>query len=356
MKTYAVIMAGGSGKRLWPLSSPKRPKQFIRVTAGESLLMNTIRRMEAVADPADILIVGSEKHREALIEQTDGVLPDGNILFEPMGRNTTACIALAGLFIERRAPGVMCIVPADHYIKDVSAFQAVLRRCVDAAKVSDSIVTLGIAPDRPATEYGYIRYDGARPRFQGGFHAERFFEKPDAARAREYIAGGNYVWNGGIFVAKSRVMLDKIRTHMPELYRGCEVALDKMIKGDSEGFAMAYDALESISIDYSVMEKSDDLIVFPADCGWNDIGSFESLGNILPADSSENSALADRFVAIDSKNCTAFTGKKLVAFVGVEDLVAVETRDVLLLIKKGDSKRIGEVLREIPDLNIEEME
>lgn len=335
---YAVIMAGGAGTRFWPASRTLRPKQLLPLAGNEDepLLAATVRRILPMCPP-DRVVVATGRH---LVEATREVLPDvpaANFLAEPVARNTAPCIGWAAATIRRREPdATVMVLPADHHVADEASFRAVLARAVAAAE-SGGIATVGITPTRAETGYGYIETgDALAPDV---FRVERFIEKPDRARAERYAASGKHLWNSGMFFFRARAMIDAIRKHLPELAVGLD-RLDRAAEHGDEARVLgdAFAAMPSISIDHGVMEKADRLAVVPGSFGWSDVGSWHSAWELSPKDADGNAA-PEGAVLVDARgNLVADLRKdargRVVALVGVRDLVVVETDDALLVIPR----------------------
>ena len=315
-----VILSGGAGTRLWPLSRAGRPKQLLDLTGGGSMLALTAAR---VADPALYsapAIVAGEDQAEAVSAE----LPGARLLLEPCSRNTAPAIALAAL--EAAPDDLLLVLPSDHLVRDPAGFNAAVRRAAPFAR-EGWIVTFGMKAERPETGYGYVERGAALG--EGVFAAERFVEKPDAATAAGFVAGGRHDWNGGIFLMRSGTYLDALERHAPEILACVR-----------EGrFAEA----PALSIDYAVMEKAGKVAVAPVDIGWSDIGSFEALRDSAERDSDGN-ALAGDVLAIDVHGCLIRSDGPLVAALGVEDLVIVATEGAVLVAPRAQSQRVKEIV------------
>lgn len=349
MKTFGVIMAGGGGTRFWPLSRHTRPKQLLNLTGRDTMIGETIARVSTVADPKDIYIVTNVDQVSGMQEAVGERIAPDHILTEPVARNTAACIGYAAETIVRKyGDGVMCIFPSDHYIRDEKAFTAVLQQAVQVAQQKNCLVTLGITPTFPSTGYGYIRMDsrdGAEP----AHHVLEFKEKPDLATAGAYVASGEYAWNSGMFVWKASVILEHMKRLLPDVYR-CVEEIGEALDTDhaQKTIETVYPAIPSISIDYGILEKSDDVMCISADMGWNDVGSWDNMEVLHPEDADGNVFVGDH-EAVDTTNTVTYSGKRLIATVGVDNLIVVETEDAILVCAKDraqDVKKVVEKLKE----------
>jgi mannose-1-phosphate guanylyltransferase len=350
---FAVIMAGGSGTRFWPASRAHLPKQFLAITGDRTMLEETLERAERFAPPDRISIVVGRVHADLTYQILSGKRVE--ILVEPRGRNTAACVGLAALHAKRIAEDEpMIVLPADHYISDVESFTQTIRAAADVAR-DGAIITLGVTPERPETGYGYI-HTGAevgKHLGQSYFSVRRFVEKPDYQTALGYLSSGDYLWNGGIFVFTARTILEEIKACMPELHEGL-MEIERAINTPDYDAAVerVYDRIESISIDYGVMEKtSKPIYVFKADFGWSDVGSWQALYELRHAecDHQGNLSLGDSMVIDAKRNMVFSTTDRKVALLGVEDLVVVDTPDAVMvarLDRSQDVKRFADQYRE----------
>lgn len=337
-RAYTIVMAGGSGTRFWPLSRGDRPKQLLPLAGGdESLLAATVRRAAAVTGADDVWIVTSERLREATAAAVPEV-PPAQILAEPIGRNTAPCIGWAASRIARRDPDAVCVVlPADHHIGDEATYRETLQLAIDAA-THGGIVTVGIRPSHPETGYGYIEM--GEPIGGGAHRARRFVEKPNRQRAEQLLASGGYLWNSGMFFFRAGVMLDAIREHLPGLGRALDAFLARPEHEEGALVEATYASLPSVSIDHGVMEKVADVAVVPADFGWSDLGSFASAWELADKDADENVGPEDA-ITIGATGCyVRAPAGKLVALVGVTDLVVIDTEDALLVVPRSRAQEV----------------
>ncbi len=340
---HAVILAGGSGSRLWPLSRQHLPKQFLVLDGEASLLQTTINRLSPTIDKKNVLIVTQESHAKG--EAYHALLPYQS-LYEPIGRNTAPAIALAAAYLMvGGGDPVMVVLPADHIIKDEERFRAHLDIAIQAAQ-SGKLVTFGIQPTRPDTGFGYIKaHQSADPQVH---RVERFTEKPDSATAEGFLREGGYYWNSGMFVWRASVILAEIQRYLPAVHQVVQTILAE--NGAGATFQQAvekhFSAMPSISIDYGVLEKSDRVSLIPCDIGWNDVGSWQAVHEISSKDEKGN-ALQGNVIAVDCRNSLVRAEKRLVAAIGIEDLCVIETADAVLISKSDQTQRVREVVDEL---------
>ena len=332
---HPVVLSGGSGTRLWPLSRQDRPKQFLALMGERSLYQETVLRALGLPGVQAPITVCSDAHRFTVGEQLQAIdVASGGILLEPVARNTAPAIALAALHAQARDPdAILLVMPADHLIEDEAAFRAAVEHAVELAE-KDWLVAFGITPDYAETGYGYIRR--GEPLGDDGFRIERFVEKPGRATAEQYLADGGYSWNSGMFLFHARRYLEELGIHAPAIlqaaqkaYAGAGADLD-FIRVDADAFA----ASPSDSIDYAVMEKTDRAAVVPVSCGWSDIGSWSSLWSVAERDEADNRTEGD-VIAVDTRGSFVRAAEhRLVATVGVDDLVIIDTPDATLVARK----------------------
>jgi mannose-1-phosphate guanylyltransferase len=341
--TFGVIMAGGAGTRFWPLSRASRPKQLLPLSGSDnSLLRETQRRISSLIAPERTFVVCSQ----ALAEQTRAELPElppENILAEPIGRNTAPCVGWATSVIARIDPeAVVVVLPADHHIANERAYLQVLETAIEAARNGD-MVTVGIKPTRPETGYGYVELgEELAPQVH---RARRFVEKPDEQRAQQFLAAGRFLWNSGMFFFRADTMLAAVRQHLPGLGDALGKYDEAAKRGDEQQLVRdTYASLPDISIDHGVMEKASRVAVVPGDFGWSDVGSWTSAWELAPHDAAEN-ALFGQVIAVDTQGSYVRAPEgKLVAVLGLEDIVVVDTEDALLVMPRSRAQDVRTVV------------
>lgn len=335
-----VLLSGGSGTRLWPLSREAYPKQFLPLAGDDTMVQATWRRVEALADLAPI-VVANEEHRFLVAEQLRQVgAPVPAILLEPVGRNTAPAIAAAALqAMAGGADPLLLVLPSDHVVRDVAGFQRAVREASSAAEAG-ALVTFGIVPDAPETGFGYIQAEAG----DGLRQVLRFVEKPDAATARSYLDAGGYYWNSGMFLFRASRYLEELARFRPDIVDAVRAA-HATARHDGDFVRLdkgAFSACPSDSIDYAVMEKTADAMVLPVDIGWNDVGSWSALWDVAERDADGNAHHGD-VIAVDSRNSYAYA-QRLVALVGLDDIVVVETDDAVLVARKDKVQEVKQVV------------
>ena len=330
LKLTPVVLSGGAGTRLWPLSRELYPKQLLPLTGEHTMLQETVLRLEGLAVTAPV-VVCNDAHRFVVAEQLRAIhAPARSIVLEPAGRNTAPAIALAALAAigTGASDALLLVLPADHVIRDVSAFQVAVQTAATAAR-SGKLVTFGVVPHSPETGYGYIERGEADG---DAWRIARFVEKPDRARAEEFLARGGYYWNSGMFVFGARVYLDELRRLAPDIAAACEQAFASAQRDldFTRIDAAAFAACRSESIDYAVMERTGSAVVVPLDAGWSDVGSWSSLHAACKADADDNVIRGD-VLAEDTHGSYLHAESRLVAVVGLKDHVVVETKDAVLV-------------------------
>jgi mannose-1-phosphate guanylyltransferase len=339
----AVIMAGGSGTRLWPLSRAAHPKQFLALHGDDTMLQATFKRLDGLDIQSSVTIC-NEEHRFFVAEQLREIDRLGSIILEPVGRNTAPAIALAALSSLEGEDSLLLVLAADHVIQNETAFTKTVMNAIPLAEAG-KLVTFGIVAHEPNTGYGYIK----KGESQGpGFAVDAFVEKPSIEVAKEYLESGDYFWNSGMFLFKASRYLEELKKHRPDIYEACQLSMEGTSK-DNDFLRVneaAFDACPSDSIDYAVMEKTDDAVVVPMDAGWSDIGSWSSLWDISVKDQNGNAVHGDVMLH-KSNNCYVRTDGKLVAAIGVDDLVIVSTKDVLVVAHKDSVQDVKVVAQQL---------
>ncbi len=351
---YAVIMAGGGGTRLWPLSRKARPKQLLRLIEERSLFQTSVQRLEGLFPPERILVVTVEEQAEELQEQSP-IIPRENYLIEPMPRGTASVVGLAAVALQQRDPqAVMAVLTSDHFIGNEESFRHLLAAAQDAAE-DGHLVTLGITPTFAATGYGYIQRGDCVARY-GQFDAcqvLRFKEKPDEQQAKQMLAGGDHAWNSGMFVWRVERLLAELAAQMPELFAGLqEISRQWGTPRSAEILQGVWNRLESETIDYGIMEGTRDVVVLMADdLEWNDVGSWDSLFDVLPADPHGNIVMGGQHIGVDTESSLVYVNQehRLIVTIGVEDLVVVDTGDVLLVCRKDQAQKVRQVVKQLKE-------
>lgn len=347
MALHVVIMAGGKGERLWPLSREKRPKQLISLDGKSTMLRKTFERISPIVSPSQTYIVTNREILDTVIKEVPEV-PRKNILAEPVAKNTAPCIGYAAMVISKDDPrGVMVVLPSDHVIADEQRFRDAISFGVSALdKYPELLITLGMIPNYPETGYGYIALT-KRIYKKDSFvlhRVEAFHEKPDRRLAASYIRKG-YLWNSGMFMWRVDTIQKAFEKHLPGIYKGLKEVLSSKKAGE-DNLTKFYEGVDAISIDYGIMEKAKEVAVIPVEFGWNDVGSWDALGRLLPADGKGNTVHGD-VVLDDAWNNVAWsTGKKIV-LMGVNNTVVVDGEDAILVCPRGRSQDINKLLKKI---------
>lgn len=353
----AVIMAGGKGERFWPKSRTNLPKQFLRLAGYQSMIQNTVSRLEKLTDISNVYIVTNQSYCELIHEQLP-LLPKENIIVEPVGRNTAPCIGLAAVHISQTKPdSTMIVLPSDHMIRNEDEFVDMLKVGVEVAHRDNNLVTLGVTPSYPETGYGYIECTNEKETVitQNVFKVKRFVEKPNYETAKGYLSSGRFLWNSGMFIWRTSVILEMIKKHMPSLALSLE-EIDKAYKQGDSGETIIeqfVDHIEGDSIDYGVMEKADSIFVIPCQFGWDDVGSWTSLDRISESDENGN-IITGQVISIETKNCIIEANNKLIATLGVDNLIIVDTEDVTLICSKDRAQEVKSILQELRNKKLEQ--
>ena len=366
---YPIILAGGRGTRFWPLSRKRRAKQLLALDGNETMIQQTVARLAPMTAPSRFWIITNDDLRPAILRQLPK-LPPKQIIAEPAGRNTAPAIGLAAFLLLRHDPdAVLGLFPSDHVIAEPAQYRATLSRGIEIAAAGDSIVVLGIRPTRPETGYGYIEAaspEDDAPDQQGSLRVRRFTEKPDLARARQFLDAGNYFWNSGMFLWRADTLTNALREHLPNTAPLLEkIAAAYGTRKFADTFRKLYPKCENISIDYAVLEPrsakgeaQSGIFCLPSDFGWNDLGSWTALhehhvAKAKPADGSLISASGS--FALNAKNNYVHVLDKFVALVGVSNLVIVETEDALLITTLDQSQDVGKVVKHLDEKKLKRL-
>lgn len=344
-------MAGGRGERFWPKSRRNMPKQFLSLTDdGKTMIQLTVERILPIVDMQDIYISTNKDYAPLVAEQLPDI-PKENILCEPIGRNTAPCIALgAAHIVKKYEDAIMIVLPSDHLIKYNKMFLSALREGSQLAEEKSSLVTIGIAPDYPETGYGYIKFKGDVC-IGTAFEVDGFVEKPTLELAKEYLASDEYLWNSGMFLWKATTILSRFKQLLPDAY-DCLMEIKDAIGTSMEAEVLnrIFPTFPSISIDYGIMEKSKNIFTIPGTFGWDDVGSWLSLGRIRTTNENGN-IINGNVLSINTDNCIIEGSDKLIATIGLEDLIIVDTEDAILICDKTKTNDIKKVLENLKICN-----
>ncbi len=347
MKTAAVIMAGGKGERFWPQSRTNMPKQFLSLTSdGKTMIQLTVERLLRVADMSDIFVVTNKNYLDIVRSQLPDI-PVCNILCEPMAKNTAPCVAFAAAVIAAKyGDAVMCIVPSDHIIKNQHLFADNLRLAASVAEKGENLVTVGITPTYAETGYGYIKFKSGGE-YAGVYEVDCFVEKPDLDTAKRYLDDGTYLWNSGMFVWKASTILGNIKQHIPKLYDGAQTIKEAW---DTDNFDEAvynvFDGCASVSVDYGIMEKAKNIYTVPGTFAWDDVGSWLSLERINVVDENGNFTKG-AVVEVGAENSIMVSNGRLIAAVGIQNLIVVETDDAVLVCDKDNTQDVKKMVEKL---------
>lgn len=354
MNITALIMAGGRGERFWPKSRRNMPKQFLSLTDdGKTMIQMTVERILPLVKMEDIFIATNKDYKKLVMEQLPGI-PEGNILCEPVGRNTAPCVGMGAIYIQKKyKDAIMLVLPSDHLIKFNNMFLNILNDACEVSGNGRNLVTIGIAPTYPETGYGYIKFDPKK--MEGRAYAvERFVEKPNVERAKEYLDTEEYLWNSGMFVWKLSSILHNIEKLMPDVYRGLEKISDQIgTEQETETLEKEFRNMPSQSIDYGIMEKAQDIFILPGAFGWDDVGSWLAVERIKRSNELGN-VVNGNIITVKTKNCIIQGDRKLIATVGLEDMIIVDTEDATLICAKDSTSDIKKVLENLKICNRDE--
>lgn len=346
---YVAIIAGGIGSRFWPKSRVGYPKQFLDIlNTGKTLIQSTVERFENFVPKEHIYIVTSSDYTDIVMEQLPQ-LPKENIVSEPSRKNTAPCIAYISFKIQKEDPeATLLVAPADHLILNNAAFEATCAKAINFVEQNDALVTLGIQPTYPNTGYGYIQFETDNAE-RDIYKVKTFTEKPNIDLAKTFLLSGDFLWNAGIFIWKIKTIIREFETHQPEMFEIFSAAKEKMNTGEEkEAIEKIYPLCSSISIDYAIMEKADNVYVIPSSFGWSDLGTWASAYDNLEKDYLGNAMAGDKVMIIDSTQCMiSAPHNKLLVLQGLNDFIVVDTEDVLLICKKEKEQEIKEYVAEV---------
>ena len=353
MKTTALIMAGGKGERFWPRSRVTLPKQFLNLTDdGKTMIQLTVERISPLVDIEDVYIATNKAYKSLVMEQLPGI-PEQNILCEPVGRNTAPCVGLGAVAINKKYEDAnMLVLASDALIKNNDIFVDTLKDAIEVASQGENLVTIGITPNYPETGYGYINFD-KDSKLGAANSVKRFVEKPDLAKAKEYLATGEYLWNSGMFIWKVSTILKNFKEFMPDIYEGL-LTIQASMGSDAYERTLEeiFTAFRSESVDYGIMEHASNIYSIPGNFGWDDVGSWLAVGRIKENDDKGN-VVKGNIVTVNTENCVIEGGEKLIATVGLRDIIVVDTPDATLISTKENAGEIKQVLGQLRELGRE---
>ena len=343
MKVFAIIMAGGIGSRFWPRSKEKTPKQMLKIFGEKTMIQDTVSRLNDFVKNENIFIITNKIQKPEIEEQLHDI-PKENIIEEPFGRNTAACIGLASVIIEKKSKdAVMIVLPADHIIKNLDEFLKTIKTSVKFAYESKGLVTIGIKPIRPETGYGYIQID-ERTVAENIFKVYTFAEKPNYATAVRFLESGDFFWNSGMFIWRADAILGEIKLYLPDLHEGLEkIKKDIDTPNFTNTLNSVYGMLRNISIDYGIMEKSQKVFLTKGEFSWSDVGSWEEVYQLSEKNENGNAIIGNIFteMTIDSY---VYSPDKFAAIIGVENLIVINTKDALLICRRDQSQEVKKVV------------
>ena len=347
-------MAGGKGERFWPRSRKSLPKQFLNLTDdGKTMIQLTIERLKSLVSIEDTYIVTNKDYKHLILEQIKGI-PEENILLEPIAKNTAPCIGLAAMHVKRKyEDAVMLVLPSDHLIKYNEIYIDTLREAIAVAQEDSNLITIGITPSYPETGYGYINFgrDEDDIKRNNVYRVKRFVEKPNLETAKEYLASGKYLWNSGMFVWKASTIIDNFEKLLPEMHDGLNKIYETIGTEDEQRILeREFENFKSESIDYGIMERADNIYTIPGSFGWDDVGSWLSLERINRTNDDGN-VIKGNVITINSKRSIIQAQDKLIATIGIENLIVVDTEDALLITTKESTQEVKKVIENLKICN-----
>lgn len=352
MKITAVIMAGGKGERFWPKSRINMPKQFLSLTNdGKTMIQHTVERISSLVNIEDVFVVTNKNYKDLVFNQLKGI-PEENILLEPMAKNTAPCIGLAAVHIKKKyEDAIMLVLPSDHLIKYNELFIDTLKDAIKVAEEGSNLATIGIMPSYPEIGYGYINFGSKKEGNYLAYDVTKFVEKPSIDKAKEYLASGKYLWNSGMFVWKASTILNNFETLLPDTYHSLMNIYDTIGQKDEQNILeQEFCKMTSESIDYGVMEHASNIYTFPGNFGWDDVGSWLAIERINTTNENGN-IVNGNVITIDVKNSIIQGQDKLIAVVGIEDLIIVDTEDAMLICCKDKTQEVKKVLENLKICN-----
>lgn len=350
MKKVAVIMAGGKGERFWPKSRKNMPKQFLSLTSeGKTMLQHTVERIQPLIDLEDIFIVTNKEYEAIVLEQLPYIKKE-NIIGEPIAKNTAPCIGLAAIHVRKKyKDAVMIVLPSDHLVKNSEIFLETIEDGIKVADEKESIVTIGIIPSYPETGYGYIHFEGSIdfPTRNKVYQVEGFREKPDLQKAKDYLGSGEYLWNSGMFIWKSSILLNYFEELLPEIYKGLK-KIEEAFGTEQEKYMLEkeFRAFKAESVDYGILEKVKHIYTLTGHFGWDDVGSWLALERINKTNE-EGNIIKGNVMTIEVKDCIIEAQEKLIAIIGIENVVVVDSEDALLICNKSKVQEVKMVIENL---------
>lgn len=354
MNLTAVIMAGGRGERFWPASTTERPKQFINLTGDGTLIQQAVARVSRIMPLRQIYVVTGAAYLDLARRQLPRI-PSQNYLVEPVGRDTAPCIGLAALLLERQDPDtVMVMLPADHHVVDEERFCDLLLDAAETAVANDTLVTLGIKPDRPETGYGYIEMGDVcgKRNYSTVYCVNRFVEKPDIETAGRYVSSGKFFWNSGVFIGKASTLRREIAKHLPELHEGLERINSAGTRSEFDTMVdLVFPSLPKVSFDYGVMEKAERVLMIPGEFGWDDLGSWSAVARLRSADADGNCLIGNTIAESCRGVLIEAQGTRVVAALGLSDVVVIDTKEAVLVCAKDRAQDVRRLVEQARTLN-----
>ena len=354
MELFVVIMAGGVGSRFWPRSKQKKPKQLLRIFGESTMIQDTVNRLDGFISRENIFVITNDIQSESIKKQLPS-LPSENIIAEPFGKNTAACIGLASILIHKKnKDAVTIILPADHLISNKKSFQSILKKAATFAETSKGLITIGIKPTRPETGYGYIQVEDEEIQ-KGIYKVQTFAEKPNLSTAKRFVKSGDFLWNSGIFIWKTETILSEIKTYLPDLYDGLlKIVKSKGTKSYNKVLTKVYGQLINISIDYGIMEKSHEVYLTKGEFPWSDVGSWEEVYQLSKKNKNNNAEIGEVYTE-NSTDSYIFSPKKYTAVIGLDNIIVIDTEDALLICNRDNAQDVKHIVDHLKMNNRDEL-